>query len=68
VPYVDILGSLIRTNFLITRPDGATLGEFIRRYTVGDKYMMDLSSDLSRSLDRSIALGLAVLLDNLESR
>ncbi len=59
--------NFIRTNFIITR-QGQVLGEFIRRYTLTDKYLLDLSRDPQRTLDRRIAVGLSILLDNAESR
>jgi uncharacterized protein YxjI len=65
---VTDLGTLLRTNFIITRPDGTEIGQFIRRFTLLDKYVMDLTSDSKRTLDRRIAVGLAILLDTAESR
>ena len=65
---VSDLGDFLRTNFLIVRPDGAPIGQFIRRFTLTDKYVLDLTSDPQRTLDRRIAVGLAVLLDNAERR
>ena len=68
IPYVEVVGDLIRTNFIVTRPDGHTLGEFIRRYSFTDKYVMDMTADPSRTLDRRIVVALAVVLDNAERR
>jgi len=68
IPYLEILGDLLRTNFIITRPDGSLLGHFLRRFTLVDKYVMDVTPDSSRTLDRRIVVGLAVVLDNAESR
>lgn len=65
---VSDLGVFFRTNFIITRPDGTEIGAFIRRLTLGDKYVLDLTQDPQRTLDRRIAVGLAVLLDNSERR
>lgn len=62
------LGPLFRTNFVVTRPDGTLIGEFIRRFTITDKYVLDMTKDPQRTLDRRIAVGLAVLLDNAEHR
>jgi uncharacterized protein YxjI len=64
----DSLGGLIRTNFIIVRPDGSRIGEFVRRFTLTDKYVLDLTPDSQRSFDRRIAVALAILLDNAESR
>jgi uncharacterized protein YxjI len=68
LPLVDIIGDFIRTNFVITHVSGQPLGEFIRRFTITDKYVMDLTADRTRVLDRRIAIALAILLDNLERR
>lgn len=68
IPYLDILGSLLRTNFILVRPDGSPLGEFIRRYTLVDKYVMDVTPDAGRTLDRRIVVALAIVLDNAERR
>jgi uncharacterized protein YxjI len=67
VPILDIIGDFLRTNFIITR-SGNVIGEFIRRYTLTDKYVMDFTRDPNRTFDRRIAVALAVLLDNAESR
>lgn len=68
LPFVDIIGDFIRTNFVITHVSGQPLGEFIRRFTITDRYVMDLTADRTRVLDRRIAIALAILLDNLERR
>ena len=68
LPYVNEIGAFIRTNFLITRPDGSLFGQFIRRYSLADRYVMDLTGDPGRTLDRRVALGLAIVLDNAERR
>jgi uncharacterized protein YxjI len=68
VPILDIIGDFLRTNFIITRPGGEVVAEFIRRLSLTDKYMMDLTKDRTRTFDRRIAVALAVLLDNAESR
>lgn len=66
-----VLGSLfglLRTNFLIIRPDGAVLGEFNRKFTILDRYLLDLTGDPERALDRRVALALGIMLDTGESR
>jgi uncharacterized protein YxjI len=67
IPYLEIIGDLVRTNFIITR-QGQTIGEFIRKFTIGDKYLMDLTKDPTRNFDRRVAVALAILLDTAESR
>jgi hypothetical protein len=64
----DLFG-LLRTNFLIVRgPDGEVLGEFNRKFTLFDRYVLDLTADSDRSIDRRIALALGVMLDTGENR
>jgi hypothetical protein len=66
-----VLGSLfgvLRTNFLFVRPDGEVLGEFNRKFTVLDRYMLDLTADAERVLDRRIALAAGIMLDTGERR
>jgi uncharacterized protein YxjI len=67
-----LLGPLfgfLRTNFVITR-DGSesVLGEFNRKFTILDRYVLDLRADMRRSLDRRVALALGVMLDTGERR
>ncbi|MDB5350737.1 MAG: hypothetical protein JWN86_1984 [Planctomycetota bacterium] len=60
---------IARTNFVVQRHgDTATLGEFNRRFTLFDKYVMDMSADRDHVLDRRMAIALGVLLDTGERR
>jgi uncharacterized protein YxjI len=59
---------LLRTNFIIYAPDETVLGEFNRKYTILDRYVLDMSPDSLRSVDRRVALALGVLLDTGEKR
>ncbi|HYE92446.1 MAG TPA: hypothetical protein VEA38_15565 [Terriglobales bacterium] len=66
-----VLGSLfgvLRTNFLFQRPDGEVLGEFNRKFTLLDRYVLDLSADAEGVLDRRIALTTGIMLDTGERR
>lgn len=66
-----VLGSffgLLRTNFIFTRPDGTVLGEFNRKFTILDRYVLDLTDDAQRYLDRRVALALGIMLDTGERR
>lgn len=66
--YLYLLG-LMRTNFIILRPDHETLlGEFNRKFTLLDRYVLDLSEDREGYLDRRLAIALGVLLDTGEHR
>jgi hypothetical protein len=63
------LFGLLRTNYLITRGLGSTvLGEFKRKLTILDRYVLDLSPDRRRELDRRMAVALGVMLDTGERR
>ena len=72
IPYADLVGGIFRTNFDFLVQDGAgndrKLGSFNRRFTIGDKYVLDLSEDRERRLDRKVALAVGILLDTAEKR
>ncbi len=60
---------LLRTNFVfLTAAQGQMLGAFNRQLTILDRYVLDLSPDEARQLDRRIALAIGVLLDTAERR
>jgi hypothetical protein len=59
---------LLRTNFLFQRPDGEVLGEFNRKLTLLDRYVLDLTADVERTFDRRLALATGVMLDTGERR
>jgi hypothetical protein len=66
-----VLGSLfglLRTNFVLVHPDGTVLGEVNRKFTLLDRYVLDLTADPERYLDRRVALALGVMLDTGERR
>ena len=63
------LFGLLRTNFIITRGESdMVVGEFKRKFTILDRYVLDLSPDRRRDLDRRLALALGVMLDTGERR
>jgi hypothetical protein len=54
---------------MIVTPDFETvLGELNRKFTLFDKYVLDLTHDPQRTLDRRVALALGVMLDTGEGR
>lgn len=67
-----ILGPLfgiLRTNFIIVHADSEdVVGEFNRKFTILDRYVLDLKADRIRVLDRRVALALGVMLDTGERR
>ena len=72
IPFVDLLGGIVKTDFHFVRRDTfgneEKLGSFDRRISFFDKYVLNLSADPERSLDRRVALALGILLDTAEGR
>lgn len=63
------LMSLIRTNFVFQPADGErVIGEFRRKMTILDRYVLDLGADRARTIDRRVAVALGVMLDTGERR
>src|SRR6266478_5119466 len=59
----------LRTNFVFVRgTDAEIFGEFNRKFTLLDRYVLDLSADSARTFDRRIAVALGVMLDSGERR
>jgi uncharacterized protein YxjI len=58
---------LLRTNFVFERGDNI-IGEFNRKFTILDHYVLDMSRDSRRAVDRRVALALGVMLDTGERR
>jgi uncharacterized protein YxjI len=58
---------LMRTNFIFLRGK-EVIGEFNRKLTLLDRYVLDLTADTQRVFDRRIALALGVMLDTGERR
>ena len=59
----------LRTNFIILEGTGDDLiGEFNRKFTILDRYVLDMSADAQGRLDRRVALALGVMLDTGERR
>ncbi len=54
-------------NFEILR-DGEVVGGMDRKFKVRDQYVLDLSGDREKKLDRRLAIALAVGLDTLQNR
>jgi uncharacterized protein YxjI len=61
------VAKLFPMNFIIVRDD-ELLGTFNRNFTLFDRYVLDLTHDRTRSLDRRIAVAIGVLLDTGERR
>lgn len=60
---------VLRTNFIIVSPNTERLlGEFNRKFTLLDRYVLDMTADSDRLIDRRIAVALGVMLDTGERR
>jgi uncharacterized protein YxjI len=57
----------LRTNFIFLRGE-QVIGEFNRKLTLLDRYVLDLTADRQRFFDRRVALALGVMLDTGERR
>ena len=68
VPYVGELPFLIPFHFDIAGPDGQQLGRYRRIAAFRDRYVLDLSGDPHRQLDRRLAFAFTVALDALQDR
>lgn len=67
--FIGPLFGILRTNFIITKEDGERLlGEFNRKFTLLDRYVLDMTRDRGVYMDRRIAVALGVLLDTGEMR
>jgi uncharacterized protein YxjI len=62
------LTRLVPLCFIFCLPGGEVVGEFNRKFTLLDRYVLDLSKDDARALDRRVALAMGVMLDTGERR
>ena len=66
---VGPLFGLLRTDFIIQDVDAQRLvGLLKRKFTILDRYVLDLTPDFARTLDRRVALALGIMLDTGERR
>ena len=54
--------------YILDGSSGTLIGNFDRKFTLLDRYVLDLSGDPQRTLDRRVALALGVMLDTGERR
>jgi len=67
IPYASLI--FMRTNFEIIEHETKTeLGAFKRKWSVKDKYLLDVGADELGLIDRRVAVALAVMLDTGERR
>jgi uncharacterized protein YxjI len=62
------LTRLVPLCFIFCLPGGEVVGEFNRKFTILDRYVLDLSRDSARALDRRVAVAMGVMLDTGERR
>lgn len=69
VDFVPDIGGLIPIpyNFDLLI-DGGVIGHLNRKFQLRDRYVLDLSGDTERTLDRRLAIALAIGLDTLQNR
>ena len=68
IPFVGDIPYFIPFHFDIHGPDGRLLGTYVRRWALRDRYLMDLSGDPQRWLDRRVMMAFTVALDALQDR
>jgi uncharacterized protein YxjI len=70
IDYVPYVGGYIPIpyNFELNDPEGKRIGGMDRKFQIRDKYLLDLSDDRDRRIDRRLAVALAVGLDTLQNR
>jgi hypothetical protein len=62
------LGKLFPMSFNFYDPNGAQIGAFNRKFTLLDRYVLDMTGDPGRTLDRRVAIAMGVMLDTGERR
>jgi uncharacterized protein YxjI len=65
VPYGEFLPIPYNFDLLM---DGRVIGHMNRKFQLRDRYVLDLSGDTERKLDRRLGIALAIGLDTLQNR
>jgi uncharacterized protein YxjI len=70
IDFVPYVGEYIPIpyNFELDDPEGKRIGGMDRKFQIRDKYLLDLSDDHERRVDRRLAIALAIGLDTLQNR
>ena len=66
--YLGPLYGMLRTNFDFLLPGGQRIGEYNRKLTLTDQYLLNVADDPAYLVDRRMVLALAILLDTGERR
>ena len=67
IPYIEVIFNFIPFHFEISIGE-TVVGEYTRPSGVGDRYVLDLTRDTERVIDRRVALAFTVALDALQDR
>jgi uncharacterized protein YxjI len=65
IPYAELLPIPYNFDLLM---NGRTVGHMNRKFQLRDRYVLDVSGDHERRLDRRLAIALAIGLDTLQNR
>lgn len=68
IPFVGDVPFFLPFHFDIHAPDGRQIGKYTRIAAIRDRYVLDLSGDPQRLLDRRVAMAFTVALDALQDR
>ena len=68
IPYVGDVPFFLPFHFDLHAPDGRQIGRYTRIVALRDRYVLDLSGDPERRLDRRVAMAFTVALDALQDR
>ncbi|HYT09389.1 MAG TPA: hypothetical protein VEL73_01875 [Mycobacteriales bacterium] len=68
IPFVNNVPFFLPFHFDIHGPDGRQIGKYVRVAAIRDRYILDLSGDPQRRLDRRVAMAFTVALDALQDR
>src|SRR6266536_749090 len=68
IPYLGDVPFLLPFHFDLHAPDGRQIGRYTRMFALRDRYVLDLSGDPERRLDRRVAMAFTVALDALQDR
>lgn len=68
IPILGNIPFLLPFHFDFHAPDGRKIGHYQRLVSLRDRYLLDISGDPQRRLDRRVAMAFTVALDALQDR
>lgn len=70
--FLGVFFGMLRTNYILVTPEAGReerlRGEFLRKFTLFDRYVLDMTRDRPATIDRRVAVAMGVLLDTGEHR